>query len=109
MKTILATLTMAAVAAFGQSTTPEVLTGTGTITEYEPGTSLVIQEEDGAMTYRYAETVTYATRKGQTLTAEEAKARLHVGAPVSVGYTVISEERVISRVEIDDEGPAEIE
>lgn len=74
----------------------------GTITEYSPGQTFVVKETSGPVTYSYGDSVTYVTKSGKVLTAEDVKTRIKVGAPVSVGYTTVDEKRVISRVEIDD-------
>jgi hypothetical protein len=80
----------------------QTTTGTGTITEYVPGTTFVVKETTGPVTYRYGKTVTYVTKSGQTLTEEALKTRIRVGLPVSVHYMTEGDNRVISRVVIDD-------
>ncbi|MDX2080077.1 MAG: hypothetical protein SFU53_04775 [Terrimicrobiaceae bacterium] len=113
MKNLIAALLLAGASAFAQTstttTTTTTMTGTGTVTEFTPGSAMVIREESGPVSYRYSDTVTYSTKKGRTLTAEEARTRIRVGAPVSVGYTTVGDDRVISRVEIDEDGEVEVE
>lgn len=112
MKRTLITLAMAvaATAAIAQSTVTTTTTmGTGTVTEYTPGSTIVVRESAGRVTYRYGESVTYVTKKGRVLTAEEARTRMRVGVPVSVSYTTEGDNRVVSRIEVDDEGEVEIE
>src|SRR5262245_31744943 len=77
----------------------KVTTSTGTITEYSPGTTFVVKETSGPVTYRYGKKVTYVTKSGKALDEAAVKTRIKVGAPVSVGYTMEGEHRVISRVE----------
>lgn len=76
--------------------------GTGTITEYTPGSAFVVKESSGPVHYRYGKTVTYVTRSGETLTDDQVRTRIRVGAPVSVHYSTEGPERVISRVEVGD-------
>lgn len=78
-------------------------TSTGTITEYTPGTTFVVQESTGPVIYRYSEKVTYVTKSGKTLTDDEVRARIKVGIPVNVQYSTEGKDRVISRVEVNDE------
>jgi hypothetical protein len=85
------------------TTTTKVTTGNGTITEYAPGTTFVVKESSGPVKYRYGEKVTYVTRKGKTLTEDEIRTRIKIGLPVSVHYSTVGEDRVISRVEVDDD------
>jgi hypothetical protein len=105
MKKILTTLLIAAAstAVYAQTTTTTTTVGTGTVTEYTPGSALVVKESDGPITYRYGDSVTYVTKSGKTLTAEEARTRIKVGAPVSVSYSGEANDRVVNRIEIDDD------
>ena len=84
------------------TTTTTGTTGTGTITEYTPGSTFVVKESSGPVKYRYGKKVTYVTRSGKTLTDDDVRTRIKVGAPVSVHYSTEGSDRVISRVEIDD-------
>lgn len=77
-------------------------TGMGTVTEYTPGSAFVVKETSGPVSYTYGDSVTYVTRSGRTLTADEARTHIRVGSPVSVNYITRGTDRVISRVEIDD-------
>gem|GEM_PF-1334592 len=109
-KTLIALIVAAAgPAAFAQTTVTTTTVGTGTITEYTPGSVLVVKEAAGPVTYRYSDSVTYVTKKGRVLTAEEVRTRMQVGAPVSVTYATEGNDRVISRVEVDDDGEIQIE
>lgn len=111
MKTILLTLAcvaFAAMPAIGDdekkttTTTTTYSTGTGTITEYTPGSAFVVKETSGPVTYKYGEKVTYVTKSGTVLTDEQVKTRIKVGVPVTVHYAPQGETRVINKVEIDD-------
>jgi len=83
-------------------TTIQTTTGTGTITEYAPGTTFIVKETSGPVTYRYGKTVTYVTKSGKVITEDALRTRIRVGLPVSVQYVLDGENRVISRVVIDD-------
>ena len=84
-------------------TTTQTTTSSGTIHEYTPGTSFVVKESSGPVKYRYGKKVTYVTRGGKTLSDDEVRTRIKVGSPVSVHYSTEGEDRVIDRVEIDDD------
>jgi hypothetical protein len=86
-----------------ETTTTKTTTSTGTIHEYAPGTTFVVKETSGPVQYRYGKSVTYVTKKGKTLSEDQVKARIRVGAPVSVHYATEGQNRVINRVEVDDE------
>ncbi len=87
----------------GSSTTQSTTTSSGTITEYTPGSTFIVKETSGPVTYRYGGNVTYVTRKGKVLTDDDVKLRVKVGKPVHVHYTRDGEARVISKVEVDDD------
>jgi len=100
---LLGMIASAVIAADVEKTTTTTTTTTGTIAEYAPGTTFVVKESAGPVKYRYGEKVIYVTKKGKTLTEDEVRTRIRVGAPVSVHYSTVGEDRVISRVEIDDD------
>jgi hypothetical protein len=84
-------------------------TTTGTITEYSPGTTFVVKETTGPVSYRYGETITYVTRSGRPLTEEQVRS-IKIGTPVSVHYITEGDERILNRVEVDeDDGEIEVE
>ena len=85
------------------TTTTTTRTSTGTITEYSPGSAFVVKETSGPVTYRYGETITYVTRSGKTLTDDEVRARVKVGIPVNVQFSTEGEDRIINRIEIEDD------
>ena len=90
---------------FAQSTTTTTTTttmGSGTITEYTPGSAFVVKESAGPVTYRYGENVTYVTRGGAALTEEQVRTHVKVGSPVKVQYSTEGENRILNRIEIDD-------
>jgi hypothetical protein len=75
--------------------------GSGTITEYAPGSTFIVRESGGPIRYRYGNSVTYVTRGGRTLSEDEIRSRVKVGIPVHVTYTDEGGDRVISRVELE--------
>jgi hypothetical protein len=96
---------MATPVVFAQSTTTTTTTttmGTGTITEYTPGSAFVVKESAGPVTYRYGENISYVTKSGTALTEEQVRTHVKVGAPVRVQYSTEGEDRILNRVEIDD-------
>jgi ligand-binding SRPBCC domain-containing protein len=107
-KTILSIMAVSAAAAFAvdevtTSTTTSTTYGTGTIAEYTPGSTFVVKETSGPVKYKYGKKVTYVTKGGKTLSEDEVRTRIKVGAPVRVQYATEGDTKVISRVEIDDE------
>jgi hypothetical protein len=85
------------------TTTTTTTTSSGTITEYSPGSAFVVKETSGPVSYRYGETITYVTRSGKTLTDDEVRTRVKVGIPVKVQFSTEGEDRIIDRIEIDDD------
>jgi hypothetical protein len=85
------------------TTTTTTRTSTGTISEYSPGSAFVVKETSGPVSYRYGETITYVTRSGKTLTDDEVRTRVKVGIPVNVRFSTEGEDRIINRIEIEDD------
>ena len=69
-----------------QTTTTRTTTteGTGTITEFTPGSAIVLRESSGPVRYRFGKTVTYVTRSGRVLDENTVKTKIRVGVPVRV-------------------------
>jgi len=84
------------------STTTTTTTSTGVINEYTPGSTFIVKETSGPVSYRYGKSVTYVTKSGATLTEDQVKTRIKVGVPVSVHYATEGDARVVNRIEIDD-------
>ena len=80
----------------------ETTTGSGTLTEYVPGSTFILKETSGPVTYTYGKQVAYVTRGGQVISENDMKTRIRVGVPVSVQYVTEGSNRVISRVVVDD-------
>ncbi|MEO7934405.1 MAG: hypothetical protein ABIT76_14735 [Chthoniobacterales bacterium] len=95
------TTTSSAGGTVSQSTTTTT-EGSGTITSFEPGTSIVLKESSGPRTYRYGKTVTYVTKSGKAISDDEVKTRIRVGIPVHVSYAQEGDSYVVNRVVVDE-------
>jgi hypothetical protein len=84
------------------TTNTKTTTSTGTLAEWEPGTTFVMKESSGPVKYRYGKKVTYVTKSGKTIPESELKTRIRVGSPVSVDYDTEGDARIVNRVVIDD-------
>jgi hypothetical protein len=126
MKKILLSITLAMVASFawGQTTrqplmnerevprqqpqrttttTTTTTEGTGTITEYTPGSAIVLRESSGPVSYRFGKTVTYVTRSGRVLDENIVKTKIRVGVPVRVHYAGTGTNMVVDRVILEED------
>jgi hypothetical protein len=77
--------------------------GTGTITEYTPGSAIVLRESSGPVRYRFGKTVTYVTRSGRVLDEATVKSRIRVGVPVRVHFSGTSPNMVVDRVIVEED------
>jgi len=84
------------------TTTKTTTYGNGTITEYVPGSTFIVKETTGPVTYRYGNKVTYETKGGQVISETDLPARVKVGTPVHVYYDMDGNNRVIRRVVVDE-------
>ena len=107
---MLLTVALAVVAPFawGQvsettTTTTTTTEGNGTITEYTPGSVIVLKETSGPRSYRFGKTVTYVTRSGRVLDEETVRTRIKVGVPVRVHYVETGDNVMVDRVIIDED------
>ena len=110
MKKTLLSIALAIVAPFawGQvsettTTTTTTTEGTGTITEYTPGSAIVLTETSGPVRYRFGDTVAYVTRSGRVLDEDTVRTRVRVGIPVRVHYVGTGEDRMVDRVIVDED------
>jgi hypothetical protein len=109
MKKTLLSIALAAVAPFawGQvsstTTTTTTTEGSGTITEFTPGSGIVLRESSGPKTYRFGKTVTYVTKSGRTLDEETVRTRIKVGVPVHVHYLGEGDNMLVDRVILDED------
>ena len=89
-----------------QTTTTQTTSTTeanGTITEYSPGSTIVLRETSGPVSYRFGKTVTYVTRSGRVLDQATVKSKIRVGAPVRVHYAGTGPNMVVDRVIVEED------
>jgi hypothetical protein len=109
MKKILLSIALAVAAPFAWAQVSETTTttttteGSGTITEYTPGSVIVLKETSGARTYHFGKTVTYVTRSGKVLDADTVRTRVKVGIPVRVHYVGTGDTVMVDRVILDED------
>ena len=109
MKKVLLSIGLAAVAPFawGQvsetTTTTTTTEGNGTITEYTPGSAIVLRQSSGPVRYRFGKTVTYVTRSGRVLDEDTVRTRIKVGVPVRVHYVGTGDGMMVDRVIVDQD------
>jgi len=108
MKKTLLSIALAAVAPFawGQVSTTTTTTTTeanGTITEFSPGSTIVLKETSGPKTYHFGKTVTYVTKSGKVLDEDTVRTRIKVGVPVHVHYMDEGGNMVVDRVTLDED------
>jgi hypothetical protein len=85
------------------TTTTTTTEGTGTITEYTPGSAIVLKESSGPVRYRFGKTVTYVTRSGRVLDENTVRTRVRVGVPIRVHYAGTGPNMVVDRVIIEED------
>jgi hypothetical protein len=85
------------------TTTTTTTEGTGTITEFTPGSAIVLRESSGPVRYRFGKTVTYVTRSGRVLDENTVKTKIRVGVPVRVHYNGTGANMVVDRVSLDED------
>ena len=76
---------------------------TGTITEYTPGSAIVLRESSGPVSYRFGRTVAYVTRSGRVLDEATVKSKIRVGVPVRVHYAGTGPNMVVDRVVLEED------
>jgi hypothetical protein len=109
MKKMLLSIALAVVAPFawGQvsetTTTTTTTEGNGTITEYTPGSAIVLRESSGPRRYRFGKTVTYVTRSGRVLDQDTVKTKIKVGVPVRVHFAGTGDSMMVDRVILDED------
>ena len=80
------------------TTTTTATEDTGTITQYTPGSAIVLKEASGPVHYRFGKTVTYVTRSGKVLDQNTVRTKIKVGVPVRVHYAGTGQNKVVDRV-----------
>ena len=109
MKKTLLSVALAAVAplAFAQTSTTTTstttTTGSGTITEFTPGSAIVLKESSGPRHYHFGKKVVYVTKSGKELDEATVKTRIKVGVPVHVDYSGEGDNLMVNRVVLDED------
>src|SRR5215468_9057873 len=109
MKKAVLSIALALAAPFAWAQVSETTTTTtttdanGTITEYTPGSAIVLKETSGPVRYRFGKTVTYVTRSGRVLDEDIVRTRIKVGVPVRVHYVGTGDDMMVDRVIVDED------
>ena len=109
MKKMFLSIALAVVAPFAWAQVSETTTtttttdGTGTITEYTPGSAIVLKETGGPVHYRFGPKVAYVTRGGTVLDEDTVRTRIKVGVPVRVHFVGTGDNRLVDRVVVDED------
>jgi hypothetical protein len=108
MKKVILSIALAAAAPFAwaqvsETTTTTTTEGNGTITEFSPGSSIVLKESAGPKHYRFGKKVTYVTRSGKELDEATVRTRVKVGVPVRVHYAGEGDSMMVDRVVLDED------
>ena len=85
------------------ATTTTTTEGAGTITEFTPGSTIVLKETSGPRSYHFGKKVTYVTRGGKELDEDTVRTRVKVGAPVHVHYVGDGDNMMVDRVILDED------
>lgn len=109
MRKLLLSLALSVIAPFAWGQVSETTTTTtttdasGTITEFTPGSAIVLRENSGPVNYRFGKTVVYTTKNGKTLTDADVRTKIRVGVPVRVHFMGEGNARVVDRVIVDED------
>ena len=85
------------------TTTTTTTEGTGTITQFTPGSAIVLRESSGPVRYRFGKTVTYVTRGGRVMDEASVKSKIRVGVPVRVHYAGTGTNMLVDRVILEED------
>src|SRR6266571_4451020 len=109
MKKLILSMALAVAAPFAWAQVSETTTttttteGTGTITEYAPGTTVVLKEGAAVKHYRFGKTVVYVTRGGTVLDEATVKTKVRIGVPVRVHYVTEGNDMLVDRVILQED------
>jgi hypothetical protein len=108
MKKVILSMALAVAAPFAWAQVSETSTtttteGNGTITEFSPGSSIVLKESAGPKHYRFGKKVVYVTRSGKELDESTVRTRIKVGVPVRVHYAGEGDSMMVDRVILDED------
>ncbi|MCX6967195.1 MAG: hypothetical protein NTZ46_05340 [Verrucomicrobia bacterium] len=85
------------------TTTTTTTEGVGTISEFDPGSAIVVKESSGERHYKIGSKVTYVTKSGKVISEENVRTRVKAGVPVRVHYSGEGEDMVVDRVILEEE------
>ena len=85
------------------TTTTTTTEGNGTITEYAPGSTIVLKETAGPRHYRFGKKVIYVTKSGREVDEDTVRTRVRVGVPVHVHYVGEGDDMMVDRVVLDED------
>ena len=109
MKKLILSMALAVAAPFAWAQVSETTTttttteGSGTITEFAPGSAIVLKESAGPKHYRFGKKVVYSTRSGKELDETTVRTRVRVGVPVRVHYIGEGDNMLVDRVVVDED------
>ncbi|HWY40091.1 MAG TPA: hypothetical protein VNX27_04780 [Chthoniobacterales bacterium] len=108
MKKLILSMALAVAAPFAwaqvsETTTTTTTEGSGTITTFTPGSTIVLKESAGPRTYRFGKKVVYVTRSGKELDEATVRTRVRVGVPVHVHYMGEGDNMLVDRVVVDED------
>jgi hypothetical protein len=109
MKKVILSIALAVAAPFAWAQVAETTTttttteGSGTITEFSPGSTIVLKESAGPKHYRFGKHVTYVTRSGKELDEATVRTKVKVGVPVRVHYVGEGDNMMVDRVVLDED------
>ena len=108
MKKLILSMALAVAAPFAwaqvsETTTTTTTEGSGTITTFTPGSTIVLKESAGPRTYRFGKKVVYVTRSGKELDEATVRTRVRVGVPVHVHYMGEGDNLLVDRVVLDED------
>ena len=108
MKKVILSIALAVAAPFAwgqvsQTTTTTTTESNGTITEFSPGSTIVLKESAGPKSYHFGKKVVYVTRSGKELDEATVRTRVKVGVPVRVHYAGEGDSMLVDRVILDED------
>ena len=109
MKKVVLSMALAIAAPFAWAQVSETTTttttteGAGTITEFSPGSTIVLKETSGPRPYHFGKKVVYVTRSGKELDEATVRTKVRVGVPVHVHYVGEGDNMLVDRVTLDED------
>src|SRR5438876_9474298 len=109
MKQLLLSMALAVAAPFAWAQVSETTTttttteGSGTITEYSPGSTIALKETSGPRTYDFGNSVTYVTRSGTVLDEDTVRTSVKVVIPFRVQYDRTGDNVLVDLLFLDED------